>query len=117
MGCLTARINVVNTEIQCDAFSQESVKAIHANCINSLVGLNAKEQNTDITLKISDISKVNVNGIPENKAVNTNFKGIRTNINLRVALVCHVGKGSYEYFYVTQGPLMVQEGYLMVERN
>ena len=60
-----------------------------------------------------DVAVENKNTTPSVSVVNKNVR-----LNVTVALICRVSiTEKYEYFYVTDGPFVVENGYFLVRRK
>lgn len=96
MGCLEVTIKPVplhNVAVETENLNELDVVLSNKN---------------DISVDVA-----NKNTMPTVTAVNKNV-----DINVVIALVCQVSlSGKYEYFYVTEGPFVVENGYFMVSRK
>jgi hypothetical protein len=108
MGCLTVNISSVSIPDACKASAagMNSEVAVTGDALNWLSAI-ACNRNKDI----------DSNAVPANTTLITTKISKGMAIAITAALVCEVVSGDYEYFYVTEGPLVVQDGYFMVKRN
>lgn len=109
MGCLTVNISSVSVPNACraNAAGLNSGVAVMGDAVNWLTP-QAIGRNKDV---VSD-------AIPTNTTIILSNKSVGMAVAITAALVCEVAPmGDYEYFYVTEGPLIVQDGYFMVKRN
>lgn len=93
MGCLTISATIVPSDLRIAAESKNTVVEISARMIGDGLTLTAENKNTGLTLTA------------ENKNVS---------LKLTAGLVCGVGLDKYEFLYVDEGPLIVEDGYLKV---
>ena len=96
MGCLTVTVTPV-------PLHNLQVSADNGNDIHVTIGC----RNTAVT-----VQKEARNVRPEVDVTNRNAK-----LMITAALICVTSAGDmYEYFYVTEGPLIVEDGYFKVRR-
>lgn len=108
MGCLTVHISQPIIPNTCRVEVENGNSAV--DCItqnkNGSLSLYVSSKNADIDADTA-IKNVPISFRSDNK----NIK-----INITAALVCQVSIGVYEYLYVTDGPLLVVNGYLIVKK-
>lgn len=94
MGCLTINVRKVPA----------TTARVTADCRNHMDVAVACQNGMDVTARCKNSMVVDV----QNR---------NTRISITAALVCMVSAlDVYEYFYVTEGPLEVEEGYFKVKR-
>ena len=109
MGCLTVTVNSISTPDYCKASASKvgDSLAISAENLNTIVYINASNRNTGLI----------ISSVPQNTSVGLSKTAKNVSVNITIALVCQVSLGVYEYFYVTEGPLVVEEGFFKVKRR
>ena len=116
MGCLSVKSTRCNSKITCGVTGMGGV-GIHNQCMNTPVVLNVSGKNLRVTCSVSYMGVVAVGVAGKNTPVSIAVKPKNARFSVNVALVCHVGYGKYELLYVSEGALIISEGYLMVERT
>ena len=109
MGCLTVHISQPFIPNTCRVDVESACNTISCNAQNKncTVGLYKSNRNTGVTAE----------AISKNAPVKFNKANKNVKVNISIALVCQVSLGVYEYLYVTDGPLLVVNGYLMVRKQ
>lgn len=96
MGCLTFTATLIPPAEVSITAENENEFQLSAVRIGSEVFITAETKNT----------------IPVITAESEN-----TDVSITAGLVCQVNLGMYECFYVTDGPLIVENGYLRVKKS
>ena len=89
--------------------------------------VNAKPQGSGLDISVGKIPSisvyvanknvpVNIYIINTNTSVDTSTTNKNTGVNIMTGLICRVNLDRWEAFYVTQGPLIVENGYFKVGR-
>lgn len=106
MGCLTVNIESLQSPLSSTAVGKNKELSVLTTNMN---GIEVDSDNRNVCLLIdadNDNALLILGNNPKNKKV-----------SITAALVCQVSlSGKYEYFYVTEGPLIVEEGYFKVKR-
>lgn len=107
MRCLTVNIESIQSPLSSTAVGKNKELSVLTTNMN---GIEADSDNSNVCLLIdadNDNTLLILGNNPNNKKV-----------SITAALVCQVSLGGkYEYFYVTEGPLIVEEGYFRVRRR
>lgn len=107
MGCLTVNIESIHSPLNSTAVGKNREMSVSTANMN---GIEADSDNRNVCLLVdtdNDNTLLILGNNPKNKKV-----------SITAALVCQVSLGGkYEYFYVTEGPLIVEEGYFRVRRR
>jgi hypothetical protein len=106
MGCLSVYKKLLNTKLSCLVVLIYSFLHITVVCKNAL-----------LKIKAECLNAINVICYPKNKPVYIDYSNKNVTLQLSVALVCQVSLDIYEYFYVKEGPLLVEEGYFRVRKQ
>lgn len=93
MGCLTISAKAVPSDLQIAAENKNTGVEISARKVGNGLTLTAENKNTGLTLTAKN-------------------KNVR--LTLTAGLVCGIGLDKYEFLYVDEGPLIVEDGYLKV---
>ena len=109
MGCLTVNVSSISTPDYCKASASDAGDHLnlHAASSNVPVHVSTSNRNTGLTISRS----------PRNTTLRLSRTPKNVKVNITIALVCQVSLGVYEYFYVTEGPLVVEEGFFKVKRR
>lgn len=109
IGCLTLRTAPISVPNYCKASAEkvDNPVTVQADSANTPVYIHIGNENGRVTCWT-----VSQNVLPKVEKRNQNIK-----VNITAALVCQVSLGVYEYFYVTEGPLIVEEGFFKVRRR
>lgn len=107
MGCLTVNIESIQSPLSSTAEGKNEELSVSTTSMN---GIEVDSNNKNVCLLMdadNDNALLILGNNPKNKKV-----------SITAALVCQVSlSGKYEYFYVTEGPLIVEEGYFKVRRR
>lgn len=109
MGCLTVNINQICASDACQVSAEDKGTRIDCDAVPCGPFVNAQVDNRNKELESTARAKVYTFSLGK--------KGKNIEIGITAALVCRVSLGEYEYFYVTEGPLIVEEGYFRVRRR
>lgn len=107
IGCLTVVAGCANVGAACYAQECNTGADLAAGCKNKGVKV----------VVSNDYNGLDV--LAENKNTGVDLdgtKGCNVKIEVSAALVCYVGS-DYELFWVTEGPLIVSNGYFMVHKD
>jgi hypothetical protein len=107
MGCLI--FNIENRTIQDVVASAENLNSDLTTlvvCENTVILFNAKAKNHGIQANAGN----------KNVEINLGKTNHNVQISINAGLVCGTGLNMYEILYVSEGPLMVEEGYLRVKK-
>lgn len=105
IGCLTVVTGCANVGATCNMHGCNISAEAYADCKNKAVSVIADGQNG-----------LDVLADNKNTAISIGIDACNVKIEVSAALVCYVG-GDYELFYVTEGPLIVTDGYFMVNKE
>ena len=109
IGCLTVRVNPISVPDCCSVSAESTGEPISlsADSANTTVYIHVGNKNEEVTCAV----------ISQNTPPRLEGKGQNIKIKITAALICQVSLGVYEYFYVVEGPLVVEEGYFKVRRR
>ena len=108
MGCLTVTAISKSSPCHCTASVAEGVGSIKAD---------SRNQNTIIYIKLTSRNEsIKVQHQREGDRISVRCGNRNIKVTVTAALACNVGIGEYEFFLVTQGPLIVQDGYFIVKK-
>ncbi len=109
MGCLTVTVQSQQTPCICTAETAEGVGSIEVDTENQNTPLRVRRlcRNKNIRLKY----------LRAGQRILVEKSNRNINIKVTAALACNIGTGDYEFFLVTQGPFIVQDGYFLVGKK
>lgn len=108
MGCLNVQVtnNTVcdikvnatqkNTTLNVTATSKNTPVNVDAECLNTPIHLNTSCKNTPLKVHTENRNK---------------------KLTITISLVCQVSLDKWEYFLVTEGPFIVENGYFKVRKQ
>ena len=98
----------------------ENKNGIAVDIVNAGNGISVSvEKKNDISVDVDNAGNgLDVEIENKNSTPTVEIEGRNIHIEVVIALVCWVSlKEKYEYFYVSEGPFVVKDGYFMVSRR
>ena len=118
MGCLTFTVeNRCGTGLTVNASTEVNGLAVGTQECGGMQVL-TDDVNGILVIDILGISKrMSTAAECRNTRVDIGTANRNGSISISAALVCSVGLNRWEYFYVEEGPVIVEDGYIVVQKE
>lgn len=107
MGCLELYVKSLTiSDIICSTTAYNIALQLTTLVVNSVLKTSIQCLNTDVSVQKHNVNSP-VTVLQDNK---------NTEVSVSAGLVCSVGHGDWEVFYVTQGPFIIEQGVFKVKK-
>ena len=91
---------------------------VQALNVNTPVTLDAQPVDNRFCVKASDMNAtITINAQCLTRPMQLCVHNANVTLDISASLICKVGSDEWEYFLVTQGPFVVEDGYFLVKKT